>query len=144
MTWIKVHDTIRDNRKILIAADHLRIHEATMVGHMVFLWLWAIENAPGGRLDVSDEMIGRVSGFGKSSRSFIQALLEARLLVQREDGGYDIVNYGEHIAPILIAAGKNKERQATFRSRQLDGARARRRTPGHPQVDPAANGVDEP
>lgn len=124
MTWIKVHDTIRDNRKILLAADQLRIPEPAMIGHMVRLWLWGIENAPGGVLDVSDEMIARIAGFAKSGRAFVEALIQAGLLARRDDHGYSIVNYDEHIKPIIDAADRKRQNQAIARRQGVAGTGA--------------------
>jgi hypothetical protein len=120
MSWIKVHQSIATNRKVLQAADVLRIPEAQLIGHLVLLWLWSIENAPEGRLAVSEEMLRKVAGYPKPGRAFVDALVHTGLLQQEGEGGYLIVNYDEHIAPILVAGERNRRRVREFRERQAE------------------------
>ena len=120
MSWIKVHQSIATNRKVLQAADVLRIPEAQMIGHLVLLWLWSIENAPEGRLIVSEEMLRKVAGFPKPGRTFVDALVQAGLLQTDGDGRYLIVNYDEHISPIVLATERNRRRVREYRERQVE------------------------
>lgn len=118
MAWIKLHSSVTTNRKILTVADLLRISEAAAIGHLSMLWLWSIENAPGGVITVGSEMVRRVSGYPKAGRSFVDALVAAELLRATPDGKLHIVNYDEHIAPILVATDRNRKKTQAFRERQ--------------------------
>jgi hypothetical protein len=121
MAWIKVHQSIATNRKILQAADRLRIPEPQMIGHMTLLWLWSIENTQAGVLPVSEEMIRKVAGYPKAGRSFVEALVECELLERHGASGYRVVNFDEHIAPIIAATDHNRRRQQEFRNRRAIG-----------------------
>ena len=123
MAWIKIHQSIATNRKILQAADRLSISEPAMIGHMTLLWLWSIENAQAGVLTVSEEMIRKVAGYPKAGRAFVDALVESDLLRRNPDGGYQVVNYDEHIAPIIAATDRHRKSQAKYRGNQLEFAR---------------------
>ncbi len=50
MAWIEAHQSLRDHRKVPDMADRLDMPEAHVVGHLVYLWLWALDNAQDGRL----------------------------------------------------------------------------------------------
>lgn len=48
MAWIESHQSLGDHPKTLRAAQILRIDPAQMVGHLHFLWWWALDYAPDG------------------------------------------------------------------------------------------------
>lgn len=125
MPWIKVHNTIRENRKIMKVAELLSVNEPAVIGHLVLLWLWAIENARNGNLDVDARTIARVCGYKRPPQRLVDALVEARLLIRQEDGTLTIVNFDEHISPILVASNRSRARQADLRRRRNEfGSRA--------------------
>ncbi len=119
MPWIKVHHSIREHRKIISAAEELRIREPQMIGHLCLLWLWAMENSTTGRLDVSDALVARISDWTKPPKPFVTALINANLLQRDFPTGLIVVNFDEHILPVIIAANKNRQR--TMESRMRTG-----------------------
>ena len=50
MAWLKIYQSIRQHRKILDAADALEIAPPYMIGLLTSFWLWALDNAPDGRI----------------------------------------------------------------------------------------------
>lgn len=60
----------------------LKIKAAHAAGHLIFLWLWAIDNAPDGDLSgLSAGDIAEISGWsGKKAEVFMDALIEAGFL----------------------------------------------------------------
>lgn len=120
MQWIKVHHSIRENRKIIKAAEILSVSEPAVIGHMVLLWLWTIENARHGVIDVEPRTIARICSYKRTATKLVDALVESNLLTELEDGKYKVVNFDEHIAPILVATNQNRARQAAFRRRRDD------------------------
>lgn len=127
MPWIKVHHSIRDHHKMVSAALALKIPEPQMVGHLALLWLWVIENADDGVLNVPDGMIARAAGWRRPAGPFVRALLEAGFLSEVEPSGFRMVNYEEHIEPIITATERNRRRQEAHRQRKSD----------HLHIDPA-------
>ena len=117
MPWIKVHHSIREHRKVISVAEELRIGEPQVVGHLALFWLWVIENSTNGLLDVSDSVIARVSGWKKPAKPFVEALINARLLERDEPAGIIVVNFEEHIGPVINAASKHRSRQSEYRDR---------------------------
>jgi len=80
MAWVEVHQSLRDHRKVLTIADELALPEPHVAGHLVFLWLWALDNAPDGSLPASARLIERASGWNGEPGAFMQALIAAGLL----------------------------------------------------------------
>ena len=108
MRWIKVHQSIGNHRKVLKAAELLRVREAEVIGYLVLFWLWAADNTRNGVIDVEPKVIARICGWKKIPRLLVDALLEARLLEQLEHGSYKVVNFEEHILPVLIASDRHR------------------------------------
>ena len=51
MAWIEVHQALRGHKKTLSVRRELKLEtEAQVIGHMVCLWMWALDNEPGGDL----------------------------------------------------------------------------------------------
>ena len=46
MAWLPVDQSLRTHRKTLALASKLGVTAPTAVGHLVFLWLWALDNVP--------------------------------------------------------------------------------------------------
>ena len=56
MAWIEVHQALRGHKKTLSVRRELRLEtEAQVIGHMVCLWMWALDNEPGGDLSGLDD-----------------------------------------------------------------------------------------
>ena len=50
MAWIELHQSLREHRKMFACAEVLNISKIEMVGTLVCLWLWALDNAQDGSL----------------------------------------------------------------------------------------------
>ena len=50
MAWIEIHQSLPDNKKTMMCRKELAISEVQMVGHLVCLWLWAVDNTKDGSL----------------------------------------------------------------------------------------------
>ncbi|MAG35318.1 MAG: hypothetical protein CL878_03590 [Dehalococcoidia bacterium] len=77
MTWIKSHLNLRTHPKGRKLARLLDISHAAAVGHLHFLWHWAIQFADSGdlsRLDVVD--IAEAAGWEGDPEALITALLD--------------------------------------------------------------------
>ena len=61
MAWIEVHQGLREHRKTYACAEKLKISRVVMVGTLISLWLWALDNAQDGSLyGISNLTIARV------------------------------------------------------------------------------------
>ena len=50
MAWIESHQSLGTHLKLRRLARELRIHRAQAIGHLHFLWWWALDYAPSGNL----------------------------------------------------------------------------------------------
>lgn len=48
MAWVPVDQSLRNHRKLLVLASELGVSQAAAAGHLVFFWLWCLDNAPDG------------------------------------------------------------------------------------------------
>ena len=78
MAWIQVHQTLKDHRKLFDAADELEISPPHMMGLLISFWLWALDNAPTGKLDgITHRMIARAAQYEGDAEKLAAALIRA-------------------------------------------------------------------
>lgn len=118
MAYIEAHQTLRDHRKILDLSAELDMPEPHVTGHCVYLWLWSIDNAPGGKLSSSERTIERAAGWQGERGAFFQAMLNAGLLERDEGGQVWIHDWFDY-------AGKLMEFRKETTSHKRDMRRAR-------------------
>lgn len=111
MAWIEVHQSLPTHRKTLAAADALDLSPAQLVGHIVCLWLWAIDNAPDGHLNVSVRTVARAAQWDGDPQAFVDALTAAGFL---EDGML-IHDYEDYIGKLIDRRKANADRMAARR-----------------------------
>ena len=82
MAWVEIHQSLPTHRKTLKLADALGIEPVVAVGHLVCLWLWALDNArPDGFLmGASPRTIARAAEWRKDPVKFVDALGDAGFL----------------------------------------------------------------
>lgn len=74
MAWIESHQTLGRHPKLMRLAGKLRIHRAQAIGHLQYLWWWALDYAPTGdisalapaEISAASEWQGEPSLFQKS------------------------------------------------------------------------------
>jgi 5-methylcytosine-specific restriction endonuclease McrA len=113
MAWIEVHQSLPTHRKTLAAADALDMPPPHLLGHMVCLWLWAIDNAPDGVLGVSPRTIARAAQWSGDPQEFLAAVTAAGFL----DESGTIHDYGEYIGKLIDRRRQNAERQKRLRDK---------------------------
>lgn len=134
MAWIKVHQQLKDHRKLLNAADELDIEPPHMLGLLVSFWLWAVDNAPTGSLaGISNRMIARAAQWDKDPSAFVSAITDAGLLKETPDG-LEINDWYEYTGKLI-----DKREAEKIRSRRRRAAAAsandQQTTDGRPTDD---------
>jgi hypothetical protein len=115
MTWIELHQSLRDHRKTIDLADRLDMPEPHVVGHLMYLWLWALDNAEDdGTLTCSDRVIEKASGWVGDAGVFVEALIAVKFLDVSDDG-VAIHDWEDYTGRLLERREKNAERQKRFR-----------------------------
>jgi hypothetical protein len=74
MAWLELHQSLPTHRKTLAMAEDLDMQPAHIVGHIACLWLWALDNAPDGRLNVSPRTVARAAQWLGEPDDFYAAL----------------------------------------------------------------------
>ena len=127
MAWIEVHQSLPSHRKTLAAATLLGIRPVQMTGHLVTLWLWAIDNAPEGNLSsVSPPVISRAAEWPGRPDAFVDALVMAKLL-DRADNTLIIHDWPDYAGRLCARRAANKERMRSARAlhvQRTESARA--------------------
>lgn len=120
MAWIEVHQTLPTHRKTIEAAAILDITPVQVVGHLVCLWLWALDNAPEGVMYTSrnalrNKMVANVSQWDGDPDLFVEALIETGFLNGVEDA-LEIHNWHDYAGKLIEARKSNRERQRRYRA----------------------------
>lgn len=126
MAWIELHDTLPDHKKVIQAADELKMDKDMLVGKLVRLWTWAVNNRENGAFTAREvKTIAEVMRFRGKAQRLIAALVGAGLLDEVQDT-YTIHDWHERVG-MLMAKRETQRAQARERKRRQ---RARQKESG--------------
>ena len=119
LAWIEVHQTLPNHRKTLAAAAILDISPVQMIGHLICLWLWALDNAPDGVMYTSrnalrNKMVATVSQWDGDPDAFVDALVESGFLDERDDA-LELHDWYDYAGKLMETRKANRERQRLYR-----------------------------
>src|SRR5215471_2583384 len=77
MPWIESHQMVGHHPKTIRLAELLRVSLPTAVGHVHYLWWWALDFAPTGAIRTSPTVLARACEWRGSAEKFVQALVAA-------------------------------------------------------------------
>lgn len=136
MAWIQVHQNLKDHRKLYDAADDLEIAPPYMLGMLVSFWLWALDNAPSGRLDgITARTIARASQYNGAPEDLLEALINAGFIDENEYGILEIHDWHEYAGKLIDQRKAEKERSQRRRNASGRPADDQQTTGGRPAVD---------
>lgn len=109
MIWLPIHTDLPRHLKMTRLTKALNVKRAQAVGHMVMLWLWALESAPNGNLsEFTDEEIAAAAGWnGKDKHGFVSRLIGAGFL----DSDYRIHNWDDYAGALLLRRENDRIRK---------------------------------
>lgn len=112
MAWLEIHQGLREHRKVYACADLLGLSRVAMIGTMVCLWLWALDNAPDGNLtQVSAKTIANVCGYPqKKAARLLEALISVGFL-DRNEGELVIHDWAEYAGRLMERREKDRDRK---------------------------------
>ncbi len=116
MAWIEVHQSLPGHRKTLQGAYALKIGAAQMTGHMVHLWLWALDSAPDGALPPERGVIAHAAGWTKDPDSFIDTLVRVGFLDEADGGALHVHNWDDYVGRLIAKRVANVERMRRARA----------------------------
>lgn len=118
MAWIESHQEVGRHPKTKKLARRLGVSLPAAVGHLHYLWWWALDFAQDGTLDKYDnDDIAEAMEWNGDGDELMEALQEAGFIDRTEYGGLMIHDWG-------IYAGKLIERRAKDRDRKRKAAEA--------------------
>lgn len=124
MAWIELHQAVRDHRKTVALADVLDMQEPHVVGHLTFLWLWSIDNAPDGVLPSSKRVIERAAGWTGPAGAFVDGLVECGYLDAGDGGQRVIHDWNDYAGKLIERREANTQRMREKRAQNVQGTTA--------------------
>lgn len=126
MAWIESHQELRNHPKIKRMANRLHISTAAAVGHIHFLWWWAMDYAPYGDITDFDAFeITDAAGFDtERADEFRNVLIDVGFIDNDENGLFlhDWLEYSggkvEQKEAEEEKKAKNRERQRRYREKK--------------------------
>lgn len=118
MAWIEVHQALLTHRKTLRLARLLQLDTFAVVGRLMALWCWALDNAPDGVVDAEDrDLLADVMGWESGEAHVLcDALVVAGFL--ESDGLLYVIHDWQDYAGRII--GQREMFRAANAKRQED------------------------
>lgn len=124
MAWIELHDTLPDHTKVLDLSAALKIDKDAVVGKLIRLWVWALNNREDGLIRTRDvPTVGDVMRIKGKAEKVIVAMVKVRLLDPVE-GGYMIHGWDEHVHRLMEARERNRAQARERKRRQRANEKA--------------------
>lgn len=112
MAWLEAHQELGRHRKTKALARALGISRAEAVGHLMFMWWWALDHAPNGDLrKFSTEEIAEEALWDGDAAAFVGALRDAGWLDKSR-----IHHWDEYAGRLIQQRERAKERARTARA----------------------------
>lgn len=111
MAWIESHQEVGRHPKTKKLARKLGVSIPAAVGHLHFLWWWALDFAHDGVLDKFDsEDIAEAMEWDGDSEQLLEALIDSGY-IDETDHGLVIHDWGEYAGKLLERRAKDRERK---------------------------------
>lgn len=121
MAWIESHQELRDHPKTRRAARLLGIGTPQLIGHLHFLWWWAVDYAEDGDLARFDEFdIADAAGWEGDPGQFVAALMQCGPGDSQGfiDPDYTLHDWDDYAGRLIQQREANRERQRRYREKQ--------------------------
>lgn len=108
--WIEIHTRLKEHPKTYKLMDALHISKAAAVGHMVCLWLWAIDNAEDGDLTpFPPQAIAGAAEWTKKAQTFLDALKKCGWV--DDDGARSVLHdWGDYAGRLIDKRKQSRDR----------------------------------
>ena len=121
MAWIELHQTLREHKKMFACADALNLSRIEMIGTLVSLWLWALDNAQDGSLEgVSDKTIARVCDFPEKKAGKLMEALNKHGWLDKSGDHYVIHDWYDYAGKLMERREKDRKRKNNSKNKQAD------------------------
>jgi hypothetical protein len=123
MAWIELHQTLREHKKLFACADVLNLSRIEMIGTLVSLWLWALDNAQDGSLaGISDKTIARVCDYPEKKAGKLVDALASNGFIDWDGECYIIHDWYDYAGKLMERREKDRERKKTSKGSRKNSA----------------------
>src|SRR5690606_39170704 len=117
MAWIESHQELGRHPKTRRLARILGISLPAAVGHLHYLWWWALDFAEDGDLSGYDRYeIAEAALWEGDPDGFVDALVHARFLDEQDDGGLVLHDWDEYAGRLIERRARDRERKRRERA----------------------------
>jgi hypothetical protein len=117
MAYVEVHQSLLGHWKTLRLSRMLQMDRFAVVGRLMALWSWAIDNAPEGWVATCDvDLLADVMGWEGEPRTLCDALLTAGFLDSAE-GAFVLHEWMDYAGRLMEQRRANAKRQQAWRDR---------------------------
>lgn len=118
MAWIEVHQALLTHRKTLRLSRLLALDKWAVVGRLVALWTWALDNAQeGGAIPSDVDLIAEIMGWDGDPETLMDALVSVGFLDCKE-GVTTLHDWDDYAGRLLGQRKANRDKQRRWRERQ--------------------------
>lgn len=112
MAWLEVHQELREHRKLYACADSLNVEPVLMLGMLVSLWLWALDNAQSGRLEgISNRTIARAAKWPEKKADKLVAALVANGWIDQNGDALELHDWVDYTGRLMDRRSADAERK---------------------------------
>jgi hypothetical protein len=112
VAWLELHQSLTRHPKILAIARIMGWSRQQAIGTMADLWLWALDYAPDGRLDVHGAAVVAAAVDCDRENDFWNALMQTRLI----DDDFRIHDWMEYAGKLKSARNADAKRKRNTRA----------------------------
>ncbi len=125
MAWIELHQSLREHRKMFACAELLGLSRKEMIGTLVSLWLWALDNAQDGSLGgVSNRTIASVCDWPeRKADKLVEAMRISGWIDTGPDGSMIIHDWSDYAGKLMDRREKDRERKRKTNSKPTETER---------------------
>jgi hypothetical protein len=116
--WIKVEPKIMNHRKTFVLAEELDLEPVQVVGHLVSLWGWVMDNCPTGVLPQNDRMIAKAAQWDGAPEPFVRALVHAGFVDDDYMGTMEIHDWHEYAGALIRKRREDVKRMQQWREKK--------------------------
>ena len=119
MAWIEVHTNLPRHGKLLQLQSLLKLTAPQALGHLVLLWIWALENSADGSLGrLNARGLAHICQFSTRRAEEFARALETSGFLDRDENGLRIHDWEEYAGRYMHIRRSNAERKRRQRSRE--------------------------
>ena len=112
MAWLEVHQELREHRKLYACADALGVEPVTMLGMLISLWLWALDNVQDGNLSgISSRSVARAARWPEKKADKLMAALIDNRWIDQDGESLSIHDWAEYTGRLMDGRKKDAERK---------------------------------